>query len=99
MRVVEDADPYISHQYSGERVGGGVHDDPFSYYTNLPVKFQFEIHPICETAVNESSQIAFFKKAELSAVTDRKVGDDFDVVFAFGKSAAEINGVALPLHI
>ena len=29
MRVVEDADPYISHQYSGERVGGGVPDAPF----------------------------------------------------------------------
>ncbi len=42
-RVVEDADPYISHQYSGERVGGGVPDAPFSYYTNLPVKFQFDI--------------------------------------------------------
>ena len=23
------ADPYISHQYSGERVGGGVPDAPF----------------------------------------------------------------------
>ena len=41
MRVVEDADPYISHQYGGERVGVGVLDDPFSYYTNLPDKFQF----------------------------------------------------------
>ncbi|MBQ8790153.1 MAG: hypothetical protein IJZ51_02445, partial [Ruminiclostridium sp.] len=55
-----------------ERVGGGVPDAPFSYYTNLPVKFQFEIPPICETAVNESSQIAFFKKAEMPAGATRR---------------------------
>ena len=36
------ADPYISHQYSGERVGGGVPDAPFSYYTNLPDKLKFD---------------------------------------------------------
>ena len=37
-----------------------------------PVKFQFEIQPMCETAVNESSQIAFFKKAELGAAARRQ---------------------------
>ena len=54
-------------------VGAGVPDDPFLtltprylYYTNLPVKFQFEKHPIRETAVNESLQITFFKKAGIA---------------------------------
>ena len=38
-----------------------------------PAKFQFEIQPTCETAVNESSQIAFFKKAELGAAARRQI--------------------------
>ena len=38
-----------------------------------PVKPQFEIQPMCETAVNESLQIAFFKKAELGAAVRRQI--------------------------
>ena len=44
MRVVEDADPYISHQYSGERVGAASPTPRYLYYTKPAVKFQTHIH-------------------------------------------------------